>query len=61
MINTTGERQDLKEEEDLEGERDNSLFDDDESETLGVEPINPLESANLDLRQQIAAFEELDA
>ena len=60
MINTTGERQDLKE-EDLEGERDNSLFDDDESETLGVEPINPLESANLDLRQQIAAFEELDA
>ena len=61
MINTTRERQDLKEEEDLEGERDNSLFDDDESETLGVEPINPLESANLDLRQQIAAFEELDA
>lgn len=61
MINTTGERQDLKEEDDLEGERDNSLFDDDESETLGVEPINPLESANLDLRQQIAAFEELDA
>ena len=61
MINTTRERQDLKEEEDLEGERDNSLFDDDESETLGVEPIHPLESANLDLRQQIAAFEELDA
>ena len=41
---------DLEQTEEFEGERDNSLFDD-ENEMLETEPINPLQPTNLDLRQ----------